>query len=262
MSLKMNTIENIRSAADGKKGSVVVEAAVTLPIFIIAVMVMNSVILMYAGIEDCIFISASEMRTGAAMAAVSDSSAAIPYRSRKLAVSEHSLVSDARLTEYGYREERWNHDELIYMNLRLDLKAPGISRMNSEAFYDLSVVTRAYVGKLRDAEAMSASEMTNGASEAVFVFPARGERYHKRSCGFLTAEYTKGILDSTVRSRLGACPICDSGGAEDGCLIYYFPNAGDVYHLQGCSQLKREYIEMERLDALDRGYTPCAKCGG
>ena len=51
----------------GRKGSYIVEAAVSLPVFIIAVMVMSSVILMYACIEDCNFIMANELRRGAAM---------------------------------------------------------------------------------------------------------------------------------------------------------------------------------------------------
>ena len=59
MNLKMRT---------NKKGSYLVEAAIALPVFIIAVVVMSSVILMYACIEDCAFTAASEMRRGAAEA--------------------------------------------------------------------------------------------------------------------------------------------------------------------------------------------------
>jgi hypothetical protein len=65
-----------------KKGSYLTEAAIALPVFIIAVIVMNSVILMYACIEDCSFIAASELRRGAAeavMAAVAPFEVKAPY---------------------------------------------------------------------------------------------------------------------------------------------------------------------------------------
>ena len=46
-----------------KKGSYLLESAISLPVFIIAVMVMSSVILMYACIEDCTFIAAIHRST-------------------------------------------------------------------------------------------------------------------------------------------------------------------------------------------------------
>ena len=66
-----------------KKGSYIVEAAITLPLFIIAVVIMNSIILMYACIEDCNFIAASELRLAAAEAVIADTSVTVPYRVRK-----------------------------------------------------------------------------------------------------------------------------------------------------------------------------------
>ena len=55
-----------------KKGSYIIEAAITLPVFLIALIVMSSIILMYACIEDCIFIAANELRRGAAEAIIAD----------------------------------------------------------------------------------------------------------------------------------------------------------------------------------------------
>ena len=34
------------------------------------------------------------------------------------------------------------------------------------------------------------------------------------------------------------------------------------HHLSGCSALQRNYVEIDKKDAVERGYTPCSKCGG
>ena len=67
----MAKIMNLRTHTN-KKGSYIIEAAITLPVFLIALIVMSSIILMYACIEDCIFIAANELRRGAAEAIIAD----------------------------------------------------------------------------------------------------------------------------------------------------------------------------------------------
>ena len=144
------------------------------------------------------------------------------------------------------------------MKLRKDNPA-GI---NSEADYDLSLVTRAYVGRERDVGNMSADDFADDDSEPVFIFPKRGEKYHSEGCGFLRAASTSGPLTASVRSKYRSCPLCHSGKAGIGSLVYYFPAAGEDYHLPGCAALQRNYIETDKRTALERGYTACSKCGG
>ena len=65
-----------------------------------------------------------------------------------------------------------------------------------------------------------------------------------------------------IRAKYRPCPLCGSGRASSGARIYYFPSAGEAYHLSGCSALQRNYVEIDKKDAIERGYTPCSKCGG
>ena len=245
-----------------KKGNYLVEAAISLPVFIIAVMVMSSVILMYACIEDCNFIAANELRRGAAEAAVADTSVTVPYRLKKEITSKHSQIRSAKLTDSGIRTTRWGVDELIAVRYRLTLAAPNPLGINAEAHYDLSLVTRAYVGRERSGRSMSADDFMDDDSEPVFIFPKRGEKYHRDGCGFLTAACRSGTLNQSIRKKYKSCPLCRSGKASNGSLIYYFPSAGEDYHLPGCSSLQRNFIETDLETAIERGYTPCSKCGG
>ena len=245
-----------------KRGSYLLEAAISLPVFIIAVMVMSSVILMYACIEDCTFIAAGELRRGAAEAVIADTSVVIPYRIRKEIEGNHSRVHSARLTDAGFRCERWGMDELLLVGFRLRLRTNNPLGIKAEADYDLSLATRAYVGRERDESNMSAEEFADEDAEAVYIFPKRGEKYHSKGCTFLRAASASAALTESIRRRYRACPLCHSSSAGDGTLIYYFPSDGEDYHLPGCASLQRNYIEIDRDTAHRRGYTACSKCGG
>ena len=246
----------------GKKGSYILEAAISLPIFLIAVMVMSSVILMYSCIECGNFAAAGELRRGAAEAIYADTSVLIPYRIRSDISDTGSRVRSSRITDYGYRVSRWGQDELIAITMRMRLSSPNPLGIRSEADYDLSFVTRAYVGKIRNVGNMSADELAGSDAHAVYIFPKRGEKYHSIGCRFLTAASTSSVLNASITGKYKPCPICGSGKASRGTRIYYFPSAGEDYHLAGCPSLERNYVEIDRKDAEARGYTPCAVCGG
>ena len=245
-----------------KNGSYIVEAAITLPVFLIAVIVMSSIILMYACIEDCNFIAANELRRGAAEAVIADTSLAIPYRIRKEIEDKHSQIESARLNEAGRRISRWGTDELLTIDYTLRLRINNPLGIKAAADYDLSLVTRAYVGKERDVGNMSVEEFAEEDSVPVYIFPKRGEKYHSEGCGFLKAASRSGTLTASMKKQYKACPTCHSGRAEIGSLVYYFPASGESYHLPGCASLQRNYIEIDKSVAIERGYTTCSKCGG
>ena len=244
-----------------KKGSYLVEATIALPIFLIAVITMSSVILMYACIEDSNFIMANEMRKGASEAIITDSAVIVPYKVKKELEDNHSLVKSTFITDFGYRVTRWDTDELIALSVLMTMNSNNPIGINAKAEYEVSLVTRAYVGRFRGDNPMSADEFMSDAN-AVYIFPKRGERYHNVSCRHLKAASKSGVLTSDIKRHYKSCPLCKSGSAGMGSLIYYFPAAGEDYHLRGCPSLQRNYIEIDRKTAQERGYTACGTCGG
>ena len=244
------TVFRSGTISNSKRGSYIVEAAITLPLFLIAVLVMSSVILMYACIESSSFAAAGELRRCSAEAIYADTSVMLPYRLKKEIKENSSRVESARVTDFGYRVSRWGQDDLIALTIDMRLRSPNPLGIRASADYDLALVTRAYVGKVRNNPAMSADELSGT------------EKYHSKGCGFLTAASTSGVLTGSIRAKYRPCPLCGSGRASSGARIYYFPSAGEAYHLSGCSALQRNYVEIDKKDAIERGYTPCSKCGG
>ncbi len=245
-----------------RKGGWILEAAISLPIFFIAVIVMCSIILMYACIEDCNFIAGTELRRGAAEAIYTNTSAAIPFRITKKMKENHSQVANARIISYRYRANMLNQDEMIAIKIQTLLETKNPLGIASRANYEVGFITRAYVGKIRTIDKMSAEEMMSDESVSVYIFPKRGERYHKKGCRFLKAASTTGVLSGNFKRKYKKCPLCNSGKASIGSRIYYFPAEGEAFHIAGCSSLEKNYIEIDKKTAVSRGYSACQTCGG
>ncbi len=259
--MQMEKITNLKKAIN-KKGEYIVEAAISFPVFLIAMVIMLSVILMYACIENANFILATELRRAAIEARVPETGALIPHRISKSILEDNSIAKSCNISDYRYRQSAFGVDELICLKYKLVMQTNNPLGLASKAEYDLALVTRAYVGRERELIPMSEDEMSNSESEIVYIFPKRGEKYHKKGCQVLNAAYTSTILSKSLKREYGSCPKCHSRKADDGSLVYIFENEGENYHLAGCNTLERNYIEVSRKIAKRRGYVACSKCGG
>ncbi|HHW95590.1 MAG TPA: hypothetical protein GX736_06680 [Mogibacterium sp.] len=245
-----------------RKGSWILEAAISLPIFFIAVITMCSIILMYACIEDCNFIVGTELRRGAAEAIYANTSPAIPLRIIKRMKENHTQIKRTYIKSYRYRASMIGQDELIGIKINVSLETKNPLGIASNADYDIAFVTRAYVGKIRETDKMNEEEMMSNESTSVYVFPKRGEKYHNRDCRFLKAASTSTVLSGKLKRKYKNCPLCKSGKASIGSRVYYFPAEGEAFHLANCSSLQKNYIEIDKKTAVKRGYTACQICGG
>lgn len=245
-----------------KRGSYIVEATLCLPVFLIAILAMSSIILMYACIEESNYILSDELGRASIEAPFVDTKALVPIRINKRIKDSQSIVKALRIKSYSYRSEAEGLDELIAIREQMHMESANPFDFASSGEYELSCVTRAYVGKERAANPMGIDEFEGTDSDAVFIFPNRGEKFHNKGCNVLHASYIKTILSDALRKNYGACGICRSRGASNGALVYIFPNEGENYHIEGCDTLERNYIEVEKKTAIERGYAACLKCGG
>lgn len=245
-----------------KRGSYIVEAALGTPIFLMAMVVLFSVVLYYAAIEDSGYIAAMELRKGAAEAIATEVEPLIPVNVEEQIQSNNPLVNSVWPEDYFFRGKRAGMDELIALKLRLNLKTNNPLGIRSQSSYKLSLMTRAYVGKVRKENPMSEAEFRNEMVDGVFIFPQDGERYHNKNCTFVRSENKMVPLDGEIRRKYRSCDVCHSQVVSDGTVVYVFPNYGTRYHQKGCGVLRRRCIEIEKETAKERGYTPCSKCGG
>lgn len=251
-----------RKIVTDKRGAYIVETALGLPLLLTAMVVLASVILMYAAIEGTTFIGVNEMRLAAIEARQRSMKPELPFLIEEKALNEYGKIKNISTSEYGYRKYRYGIDELIYLRLNVKMETENPLSSDAEAEQEVSYMTRAYVGKERKIYPMSQARMEDRGGEAVFVFPTSGEHYHKENCSYNRAQYQAGALNEGIRREYLPCDVCESESVAPGETVYYFPLYGEHYHRAGCRSLKRRSVEMEREVAARRGYHPCSKCGG
>ncbi|MDR1953995.1 MAG: hypothetical protein LBQ21_05910 [Clostridiales Family XIII bacterium] len=253
-----------------RRGSLAVETAIFLPLFIVGILTLGYLIKMTA-IEENVFHSlADETRLLAAEATVPVLS---PTYKKDLTerISEENAgdLRDVKVEPILYRIPYYGvssgkaYTDLIAVSVSytVNLKLPAIFMDSIGA--GNTVLCRAFVGKNNAAASMPFSEMErNDDGETVWVFPRAGERYHGPNCTYIKNEPQETMLNASVRSRYNPCELCKPGTVSNGNLVYCFPGSGQAYHLGSCFLVERYVISMAEDDAKKEGYTACAKCGG
>ncbi|MBQ3964775.1 MAG: pilus assembly protein [Firmicutes bacterium] len=244
-------------------GGYTIEAAIVLPLFVLAVMTIAFVIRVI-GIEGSVMQIAADEAGRLAIDSYSVRSGILfepALKARIYEECEDAVRCDTK--GYQYLTVRGDKDGIILCTLKTEARLPVPFPLAKPPSFQTTVMARAWIGKRSAGTPMPFEEMEEESdSVTVWVFPARGERYHKESCLFVSNEPREFVLTDRLRRNYAPCPICDSAELSNGSLVYCYPAYGESYHRGSCSQVDRYVVPMELEDAQSRGYTPCSKCGG
>lgn len=252
MKLKMNI---------NKRGSYIIESVICMPMFIASIIAMASIILLYSCIEDSSFIMANEMRLSAIEGKFADDKYLASIETNRKIRKAHSQVEHLAITDFGYKVNRLGNDNMIMMSMNMRMGVKNPLNLAAKASYDLSLATRAYVGKEGEIEPLDEDGFLRD-DEPVYIFPKSGKKYHNKSCAYMRAAATPVSFSKNIKRKYGTCPVCMSKNAKYGSMVYVFPRYGENYHLPGCEVMNRHYITISRKTAKKRGYEACSKCGG
>ena len=89
---------NIRK---NKKGSHIIEATKCLPIYIMAIILLSSIILLYSAAENITFSVADELRVAAIEARYVKVNPLIPFKIKERVIEENKNVSECKMKFYG-----------------------------------------------------------------------------------------------------------------------------------------------------------------
>lgn len=243
----------------GKKGSYLVEAAIIMPIFILAVLMMISAIPALSAAENTAFAVCDELRLESAKAAFLKEPAAMKLRIKTRISGENPKMSGFQFTscKYMYREN--SIDDLITVKYRFSYEGNDTQSLFKSAGFTGIMTVRAFTGKLHR-EAPSTPSVRE--EKLVYVFPQWGARYHRKSCTYVTGSCQMVYLTPQIQNQYKSCKLCNARSAQIGSPVFCFTRYGEAYHVAGCSTIKRYYVTMEQHKAESQGYSPCSKCGG
>jgi hypothetical protein len=241
-----------------RRGYYTVEAAIFLPIFIVAVLTVGYLMKVIGGVEGGMHACTDEARRQAAYAYVDKGGIGFSGRLEKRIKKEGKYVTRANVKNMSYlgADGRISFDVAYYIDFVLPLD-----------LYDGFKVTdrlrcRGWIGKTyNDPFGFDAMEKDEDAT-IVYIFPMWGSKYHKKECTYVTAHPVQTVLTSGLRKQYDACALCKPGSLPDGSVVYCFPKYGGSFHRGNCNSVKKYTITIELEQAKQRGYTPCSKCGG
>jgi len=246
-----------------KKGYITLEAAIFLPVFIIAVLTLGYFIKVIGIQENVTYSAMDEANRLASQAYLIRAAPGFPNDLESRLQQENRAAEDVQVSGFHYLYSDLENDGLISfsvsgkvrLNLPFDLKN-GFGMENH-------FKCRGFIGKSNRGTVMSFDDMEKeGDSQMVWIFPMSGTRYHSKSCSYVTAYATQVVLNSAIRSRYEPCRLCKPQDLPDGSFVYCFLNAGGAYHRADCKTIDRYTIEIEKEEALKKGYLPCSKCQG
>ncbi|HPF18602.1 MAG TPA: hypothetical protein PLY08_03350 [Bacillota bacterium] len=252
-----------------RRGSLIVDAACCIPVFIIAITTLLFLILQ-CGIEETVcHVLVQSARCSARAAALASVEEEADRRIRSVfAVSwEGMLLSewgldhpDAALCELRTGETA----ELAGGSLQVDhLTRARVSVKN--ALFSKSAMSadpKSYKNGLFRPFVGESAQIGSYDPVQVYVFPKRGERYHVRDCPVLQGGQVEVVLTEEIRRRYRACELCRPEALPNGAPVWLYSAESRVYHRHTCASITKSYICMSRSEAIASGYTPCRICGG
>lgn len=243
-----------------KRGFQTLEAAIFLPVFLIAVLTFGYLIKMAAVQENIMHIMTDEVRR---LSMTSYNIKVAPLFKDELCdrlEEENRLIENLKVDRFWYL---YGKNDLISITVSCKVKNILPKIFYDDFMLEEKLLARGFTGKKNLPEKTEFNEMEmEEESRTVWVFPVAGERYHEEKCGYINVAAREIALDHKTRRRYDPCTHCNPGELENGSLAYCFERAGKVYHKGSCYIVERYVISMEEKDAQSKGYGPCSKCIG
>lgn len=256
-----------------KRGFLTVEASIFLPIFLIGLLTLAYLIKILWIQESAFYVLEKEARELSKRTYVThlyeksdnvlSTSFQILVRS-KVYEAQPKDVEKVTISNYRYLYTSRGISGLITANLNYTIPIKMPIQFYDHGSINDRLLFRAFIGAddQNDKPLTFEEIQKEKKSELVWVFPKAGERYHKGSCSYISNKPRQIILTTQYRKKYDSCHLCKSSKISNGNIVYCFPKTGEVFHRGSCSIIDKYVISIEKEEAIEKGYTPCMKCGG
>lgn len=205
-----------------RRGSYIVEAAMSLPVFILCIVALALVIRIIAVCENIGFVSAAEIKEIDLTAYKVERTYPLAKTMLKESVlEENPKLTNFKITKFRYRYSAKDIDDLIGVQSEAIFKVENPIGIRGKISFAQGILTRAFTGTLQDAEPLPESEFKRNAnSMKVVIFPKYGERYHVKGCYYVKRyaedETYKLEMEKDDAAAKGYTPCKVCRGGENG----------------------------------------------
>lgn len=253
-------MKNMKWLKRTKAGSYIVEAVIVIPVFIMAVLMLISIIPITAVCENTAFAVADEMHIEMVKSAFRKNSGALPVLLRHRIVTENPKINFCGIKDFDYLYSDENIDDLLHLDMEIIFREKNPMGLFSSVNFQCKATARAFTGKYHSIPPCSSEDSDD--DKIVYIFPEWGKRYHGKNCTYIKSNCRMVYLSQDTKKDFRPCQLCHAGSALIGSPVFCFMQNGRVYHIAGCRTIDKYYVETTKKECESRGYTPCSKCGG
>lgn len=248
-------------ATNTKKGSFFLEAAITIPIFLLGILVLASIITIVARCENINFILYDEMEL-LQQRAIYSQTEGMARSNIKRRIDESGSMKEFHIDQLRFKYSDGLNDDLIRIRCSGTFAPKNIFDWDSQVHYSQTILARAFTGVKRPNKPIGEEEFLKKEKyEAVYIFPNSGKKYHQKSCTYVNSYPHRTVLTEQIKGKYDGCRICAGYEAVLGQMVYCF-EYGDAYHFRNCPTIDKYVIEIDKEEAINTGFLPCLKCGG
>ncbi len=263
-----------------KRGSLFVEASILFPMFLLAILSICVLIRIIGTEENTIRSFAEEGQKIAKEAYVTQldvmpesysiellegivHGTLLELRMLERLKKEDQLLKNPGIDRFSYLFSEGDRTGLIQCSIVYDIQLPMPLNFYRQLEFEQRLLFRGFIGAENHGEGMGFDSMEEpGDAEIVYVFPRAGERYHQLHCRIIEVYPREMILSPSLRKRYSPCKLCEADSLPWGSMVYCFDTSGRAYHKGSCSTVERYVIGVDREEAIENGFSPCAYCGG
>lgn len=208
-------IQNIRH----KRGSYIVEGAITLPVFILCLCALAMIINIIAICENIGFIVAREVKELDLNVIASKELSLVKRVSLcNDVLDENKALSNFKIKDYDILFNDNGIDDLIYIETKAVFSVNSSTGIHGKIEFKEGLLTRGFTGRLLDSKGLPQSAFeSEGQKGNVIVFPKYGERYHDQGCRYVKQNYEGEEIrvemqaEDAVRKGYSPCKVCRGG---------------------------------------------------
>lgn len=242
-----------------EKGSLMVEAAILLPVFLVGILILAYLIkglYIQESVHAICTDQAVKLSLETALTPSLQTEHTFGLRVNQK-IQKEDEETDFSISTIAIKAEE-DYQLMIQYKIPMDFPVSlggGLSIRET-------LVVRSWTGKQEEGIPISFSSMEQeGNGEVVWVFPHSGEKFHKEDCRYVSVYPVEKILNSQVKGEYSPCKLCGAENLENGSVVYCFEKYGNVYHNFHCSSIDRYTIQMTSQEAESVGYGKCSVCG-
>lgn len=246
------------SALGRKRGSMTVEAALVLPIFLFAMLLFSFLGILIRNQDEVQWALTRVAREASVEYGASESEMMknTLYYQTKLRAYLGTKVPSAHLLESRLMRENDEIDLIVNYQMELPFRVIKIGRCH----FRQRVHTRAFTGVEHRGDA-------GGGTDCIVYVTPTGRVYHKnKNCTYLRLSVSQVKFEDLESLRNGgggiykSCERCARDTEVPRTAKVWITNFGDRYHTsRSCSGIKRNIEEISLSEA--GGRIPCSKCG-